>query len=460
MTVIFYDVETTGLNSAFDQIVQFAAIVTNDNFGVLDEVNLRCRLKPHVIASPGAMRVTGIGPKAIRAAPLSCYEMTGQIRAFIERHSPAILVGFNSISFDESMLRQMFFQGLHPTYLTNTNGNSRLDILRLAHAVASHHPDAITVPLNDNGKPSFKLGHLIAANGLSLDNAHDALADTRATLALAAFLKERAPQVWDNLFACRSRHTVEALLREHPLFLYTDRAFKNPTILAGIITSHPKNPAAVAVFDLAYDPEIYLASDQEGLQRILKASPRPIRVMRTNNLPIITPYRSQAVGVDPSVAQERHSRLMAHPTFAQTVADAMAAQGEEFEAPVHIEQSIYGGFPNRADSNLMEAFHKTPWHGRYEIAQRFSDARYEEFAERIIYAESPDHLPQERHAALKGWHRERHIAEDDVPWLTIKKAQDELAAIKDQLAADEAALVAEIEEYLGELAVSHATLFH
>lgn len=455
MTYIFYDTETTGLNSAFDQIVQFAGVVTDDGFNVLEELDLRCRLKPHVIASPGAMRVTKVGPKAIRSAPLSCYEMACQIRRFIERHSPAILLGFNSISFDENMLRQLFFQGLHPTYLTNTNGNSRLDIMRLAHAVAEHRPDAITVPLNDKGKPSFRLGRLIEANGLALDNAHEALADTRATLALALFLKERAPEVWDDLFACRSRHTVETLLKEHPLFLFTDRAFKRPTILAGAIVANPKNPAAVAVFDLDYDPGIYLDANQEDIQRLLKASPRPIRVMRTNNLPIVAPYRGQAASVDPGVAQQRLNLIRQHPIFARTVAAAMAEQDEEFEAPVHIEESIYGGFPSRADFSLMDQFHKTPWHGRYEIAQRFSDRRYREFAERIIYAEAPHELPPERRTDLDGWHRERHLVEDEVPWLTIKKAGDELAEIKAQAIAEEAALVAEIEEYLSSLAASH-----
>jgi len=107
MTLVFYDTETTGLNAAFDQITQFAAIVTDDQFNVLEELDLRCRLRPHQIASPGAIRVTKVGPKAIQRAPLSAYEMACQIRRFIERWSPAVLVGFNSISFDESMLRQM-----------------------------------------------------------------------------------------------------------------------------------------------------------------------------------------------------------------------------------------------------------------------------------------------------------------------------------------------------------------
>jgi exodeoxyribonuclease-1 len=75
VTFIFYDTETTGLETAFDQILQFAAIVTDDAFNVLEEINLRCRLLPYVLASPGAMFVTKVGPKTIQSAPLSSYEM-------------------------------------------------------------------------------------------------------------------------------------------------------------------------------------------------------------------------------------------------------------------------------------------------------------------------------------------------------------------------------------------------
>lgn len=449
MTFIFYDTETTGLNAAFDQIVQFAAIVTDDDFRVLEDLNLRCRLKPHVIASPGAMRVTKVGPRAIQSAPMSCYEMAGAIRSFIERWSPAILIGFNSISFDENMLRQAFFQALHPTYLTNTNGNSRMDVLRFAHAVFEHEPTAISVPLNDKGKPSFKLGALVAANGLVLGNAHDALADTRATLALAKVLRDRAPQIWDDLLACRTRHTVQELLRQHPLFLVTDRAFKKPTILAGAIVSHPKNPASVAVFDLEYDPDTYLDADQDALQRILKASPRPIRVMRTNALPLITPLRDQLhLAIDPTIAQERLDRIREHPFFAQSVAAAMEAFDSEFEDSGHVEQSIYGGFPTRGDQKVMDAFHKASWPERYALLGRFFDARYKELGERIVYADAPEALPEARRTALRAWHRDRHMGVGEYPWLTLTKAREELAALGDDTDQD---FFVEIRDYLDEI---------
>jgi hypothetical protein len=127
MTYIFYDTETTGLEPAFDQILQFAAVATDDNFKVIEEVNVRCRLQPHVMASPGAISITRVGSKIIQSAPLSFYEMTRAMRLFIAKWSPAILIGFNSVDYDEKMLRQTFYQTLRPVYLTNTNGNTRMD---------------------------------------------------------------------------------------------------------------------------------------------------------------------------------------------------------------------------------------------------------------------------------------------------------------------------------------------
>ena len=60
------------------------------------------------------------------------YEMVCQIRAQLEIWRPTTFVGWNSLSFDESLLRQAFYKCLHPPYLTNTNGNQRSDILKLA----------------------------------------------------------------------------------------------------------------------------------------------------------------------------------------------------------------------------------------------------------------------------------------------------------------------------------------
>lgn len=62
MAFVFYHTETTGVVAAFDQILQFAAIKTDDNLNELDRLDIRCRMMPHIVPSLGALRVTGLTP--------------------------------------------------------------------------------------------------------------------------------------------------------------------------------------------------------------------------------------------------------------------------------------------------------------------------------------------------------------------------------------------------------------
>ena len=61
MAYVFYDTETTGIDTTFDQILQFAAIRTDEDLNELDRFEIRCRLLPHVIPAPGAL-LDGCGP--------------------------------------------------------------------------------------------------------------------------------------------------------------------------------------------------------------------------------------------------------------------------------------------------------------------------------------------------------------------------------------------------------------
>ena len=139
MSFVFYDLETTGISPAFDQPLQFAAIHTDDNFNEIERVNLRCQIAPHIIPSPHALMVTGILPEQLVDPDLpELFEFTKTIMGLTKRWAPATWVGFNSIRFDEEMLRQAFYQNLQPNiYATQFNGNNRLDILTAVYAVSS-----------------------------------------------------------------------------------------------------------------------------------------------------------------------------------------------------------------------------------------------------------------------------------------------------------------------------------
>ncbi len=54
-TYLFYDIETTGLNKAFDQAIQFAAIRTDESFDIISEHDFRIKLNPDIIPAPDAI---------------------------------------------------------------------------------------------------------------------------------------------------------------------------------------------------------------------------------------------------------------------------------------------------------------------------------------------------------------------------------------------------------------------
>jgi hypothetical protein len=66
MNFVFYDTETKGTNTSFDQILQFGAIRTDDQMRELDRFEIRCRILPYVVPSPAAMRVMGVTVDRLR----------------------------------------------------------------------------------------------------------------------------------------------------------------------------------------------------------------------------------------------------------------------------------------------------------------------------------------------------------------------------------------------------------
>lgn len=96
---VFYDTETTGFIRDFDQILQFAAILTDDGLNEVERFNIRCRCRPWTVPSPVAPKITGVRPAQLGDSSLpSFYEMMSSIRAKLEQWSPARFVGYNSQS--------------------------------------------------------------------------------------------------------------------------------------------------------------------------------------------------------------------------------------------------------------------------------------------------------------------------------------------------------------------------
>ncbi|MBK0401213.1 exodeoxyribonuclease I [Limibaculum sp. M0105] len=440
-----YDLETSGISPAFDQPLQFAAILTDDELNPVERVNIRCRLAPHILPSPMALVVTGVTPETLTDPSLpSWFEFTRLIRDLILRWSPATWTGFNTLNFDEEFLRQSFYQNLCPNlYETQFNGNDRLDIMRLAWAVWTEAPEALEWPVDDLGRILFRLDRLAPLNGFTAHNAHDALGDVEATIFLARLIRDRAPCVWEAGLRNRNKHTVNDLLATgRPLRLVDRFGSAPPRAFTGCYCGrNANNPNSVGFLDLDLaDPAELIAADDSALDAAVGAMPKVIRSFAVNKLPLLFEVDG------PEGEAHRRARLVAErPDFHERVGAALARRSAswESEASEHPEENIYGGFYTRADQALLERFHEASWDERLHILSQLSDTRLVQLGRRLAMIENPEAFSERiEEVAETILARLTRPVEERPKWTTFPQAELEIEEIEARRILDAAGLEA------------------
>ena len=289
MMYVFYDFETSGNNKDFDQILQIGAVSTDDGFQVKDKINISCRLKKDIIPAPEALLINKISIDQLKSNEVSHYTLIEQLKNKFEEWSPACFVGFNSIGFDEDVLRQGLFQSLNYPYLTTSKDNRRLDVLKLARGVSAFAPNTIVVPLKENNRQSFKLGDLTKVNQIDHKNAHDAIGDVMATLELAKKIKSSASEVWNSLLIYKKGDDIGKKFFNEDFVCYQDLVFgKLYNFAATFVCFHPVyGKSWLAAFDLKHDPRPLLDLGFSEMKKALFSSPAKIRQVSLNKMPIV-----------------------------------------------------------------------------------------------------------------------------------------------------------------------------
>jgi exodeoxyribonuclease-1 len=195
-TYLFYDLETTGLNPCFDQILQFAAIRTDLELRALEEYNIRIKLNSDVIPAPQAILTHNISIEQMQEG-ICEYEAIKKIHALVNQPG-TISLGYNTLGFDDEFLRFAFYRNLLPPYTHQfANSCSRMDLYPILVMFYLFKRDVLQWP-EINGKLSLKLEYLSSKNNLLCGDAHDALVDAKATLELARKLSQET-EMWNYL---------------------------------------------------------------------------------------------------------------------------------------------------------------------------------------------------------------------------------------------------------------------
>jgi exodeoxyribonuclease-1 len=458
LAFVFYDLETTGADKRFDQILQFAAVLTDDDLNVVDQFEIRSRLLPHIVPSPGAMMVTGVRVNQLVDPSIpSHFEMCTKIHQVLSDWSPATMVGYNSLRFDEEFLRQAFYASLLPIYLTNTAGNSRLDALTLVLATRAFRPEALNWPLDEDGKIRFKLDRLAPVNGFAHDNAHDALADVRATIHLTRLIKERAPDVWAAGMAYRTKAAATAYVEREKVFVASRlRAAIQTSTLVTALAANPNQPSEVFVFDLQFDPALLTTMPEDELTELIAGTPRPVTSIRLNTCPLFMPVEavgSLAVGYALGMEEllRRATLVTGDAGLRQRLIKVALAGRTPFAESPHVEDQIYAGFYNRTDQALIDEFHKSDWIRRFELARLFADQRLRTLARRLVYCEAPSVVPAKDRERYGHAIAARISGKDEGVercWTTLPQAIEEARGLLRDPACDKTGFIQEHLDHL------------
>jgi exodeoxyribonuclease-1 len=373
-TFYWYDYETFGISPKIDRISQFAGIRTDENLNILDEHMFYCKPTHDCLPAPEACSITGISPQLCEQKGMVEYEFIQKINAEFSTPNTCI-VGYNSIRFDDEFTRHTLYRNFIDPYAWHwKNGNTRwdiLDVVRLCYALKKDN--SLKWVHNEEGKPVFKLDQLSLANGIEHANAHDALADVRATIAIAKIIKDTQPQLFDYAFSLREKKTVEGKIQLFEPMLHTSGmypAMLSCTRLAVALAYHPQYNDRAIVFNLDQDPSMLLEMDIEELKTLMftKQSELPEGVKRLeikdlifNKSPMFVP---NIYKLDPKVVAQLKINMdtcLKHLSFIKDnqtkigkIVQDLYKNDQDYAETKDVDQSLYGGFMDNADRRIAD----------------------------------------------------------------------------------------------------------
>ncbi|KMK52368.1 exonuclease I [[Actinobacillus] muris] len=419
-TFFIYDYESFGVNPAIDRPAQFAGIRTDSEFNIIGEpVMFYCRQTPDYLPSPEAVMVTGITPQHCNQHGLSEPEFAARIHAEFSQPNTCVM-GYNNIRYDDEMTRYTFFRNFFDPYEYSwKNGNSRWDLLDVVRACYALRPEGIEWAFDEEGQPSFKLEKLTKANGIAHENAHDAMADVYATIAMAKLLKQKQPKLFDYFFENRGKKALEAMIdtgEMTPLVHVSGMLgnYRGNTAWVVPLAWHPTNQNAVIVCDLAGDISGLLNESAEVLRDRLYTKKTlleeqglaavPLKLVHINKCPILAPAKvllpenAERLGIDRPHCLANLKALKSQKSVVREKVVDIFSQEQVFEASDNVETTLYSGFFEPADKNNMAILRNLKPEELAHHGLKFSDPR----VEKLLFHYRARHYPHTLSKAEQG----------------------------------------------------------
>ena len=376
-TLFWHDYETWGVNPMRDKPAQFAGIRTDEALNVIGEpVNILCRPADDTLPHPEACLVTGLTPQYAHEHGMPENEFAAAVQRELGQ-AGTCGVGYNSIRFDDEVTRNLLYRNFYDPYGREwQQGNSRwdiIDMLRLCYVV---RPEGINWPSNDDGAPSFRLELLTAANDLAHEDAHDALSDVRATIAMAALVRKVQPKLYQHAFERRDKKSVRAdlALGSEQMRLHISSKFGAAHAYASLVlpvAMHPTNKNEIICLDLRQSPEPVFDLEVDVLaQKLFSPSSElppgearvPLKSVHLNRCPIVlTPALidskvAERMCIDVGQCEQHRDQYLQlagkHGAIQKKLQSLFSARVYDNH---DVEERLYDGFMADADKRVMHS---------------------------------------------------------------------------------------------------------
>ena len=460
MNYVFYDFETSGTDRYFDQPIQIAAQLVDEQFNVIDQINEKCKLKDGIVPNPAALLINKVDIDTLENGQ-SFFQMIDKVYKIFNKWSPAVFFGYNSIFFDEVVLRQSLYQSMYNPYLTNTNKNRRSDIYNIVLGLDKLKPGLIKKGFNPKTeKESYKLEHLAIANDLEQETAHDALSDVIATRELAQLISKCDPKFWNHCLDISETKYCKEYIQNSDIFLIAPGYPSQKYTAASFLTANPYRDKEIAFFDLKNNPDEHMDLKTSQIISLLQGKNKILRTLEINKSPIILNSdfldTCETFNKDEiSIFKDHHNNLCNQEQFINRLNHALVDIQEDREInhpmPDFLETQIYAAFVSPHDAKMMTEFRDCEVYDlKYDMSKNFSDPRLREIGYRIIYSENPDIFPKEKLKERKQFLAQKVLSTDNsVKWCTIAKAKKDLEEIKTKdKFPEETSFINEIEEFI------------
>ena len=366
-TFFWYDYETFGLSPKTQRIAQFAGIRTDENLNIIDEHMFYCKPTYDSLPSPEACSVTGITPQICEKNGLIEKTFISTINNEFSVPDTCV-VGYNSISFDDEFTRYTLFRNFLDPYAWHwQNGNSRWDILDVARfCYALKKDSSLKWHYDENNKPIFKLDKLAPANDIEHSDAHDALADVRATIGIAKIIKTTQPKLFDYALSLRDKREVSKKIELFSPLLHTSGIYSGKlscTRLTTALAYHPEYSDRALVFNLDQDPSFLTELETEELKTLIFSKKLPkgvgrlqIKELAFNKSPMFVPnvYKlenkiTEQLQIDIDKCMDNLSYIRDNQTQITKKIKSIYTNDSERTPTIDIDQSLYDNFIDKTD---------------------------------------------------------------------------------------------------------------